>query len=342
MPAKETTQTTLETDGRDDLHQGLIDKGVSKETIEVRGWNANTTENKINWLRDKYNELYWFDNDDWKFLYALKQLNREGQLTVTYSGERHRYYLPQGHRDIVSLADPDLEKLQKAGLIRRPLLNGEPRKRILKRTFWELTPSAKDCFDVDWSAPNEGDMGEGLVHRLGVWLGYWWAVERYEEKTHELHAQTDVKRYHNVDRNVLDLSVEFFHDESGTADAQEAAIEVEADSRHMHDTERDVWKMGNVTPETIWIFPTREVLVDVLQEMSLRGFTGLNPDEVPETLAVQNHRDTYNHRLEATGRTAPTAWSSMTYHPMGEVYTYSAITADLKETRPELFHGEEP
>lgn len=336
------TNTSLDqygSDGRPELHEGLIQKGISKATIQVRGYKHNPAENKIRWLHDQYDKLWHTTENDWKFIEGLTRLHRDGQVLLLNNGPDRYYYLPQGHRWLVKTFDPDLDKLQKAGLIRRPSINGEKRERIMKRTFWDLTPSAKDLSDTDWSGDGEGDMGEGIVHRLGVWLAYWWAVETREKIDHELHADVRAKQYHRVNGAVMDVTVERVHDEPGEWQSQELAIEVEADSRHMRATEEDVWKLG-WHYNNVWIFPTRKVLVDVLKEMSFQGFTRLDEDEVLETLAVVNHRDTYNHRLDRVNDLAPEAWPSMMYHPMQEVYTYSSIAEALREVRPELFRGE--
>ena len=338
------TNTSLDqygSDGRPELHEGLIQKGISKVTIQVRGYKHNPAENKIKWLRNKYEICYHLGEDEWWFLEGLMRLHRTGEvLLMKKNGPDRYYYLPQGHRWLVDSFNPDLDTLEKAGLIRRPSVNGEPKKRIMRRTFWELTPSAKDLFDTDWTGPGEGDMGEGIVHRLGVWLGYWWVVEIQENMNHELHADVRAKRYHPVGGSVMDLAVERVHGETGEPQSQEMVIEVEADSRHTDSTERDLWKLCTYR-HNAWIFPTREVLVDVLKEMSFRGFTRLTESNIPETLAVQNHRDTYNHRLDRVNDLAPEAWESMNYHPIQEVHTYASIAADLRELRPELFYGKE-
>jgi hypothetical protein len=336
------TNTSLDqygSDGRPELHEGLIQKGISKATIQVRGYKHNPAENKIRWLHDQYDKLWHTTENDWKFIEGLTRLHRNGQVLLLNNGPDRYYYLPQGHRWLVEAFDPDLDKLQKAGLIRRPSINGEKRERIMKRTFWELTPSAKDLSDTEWSGDGEGDMGEGVVHRLGVWLAYWWVVETHEKLDHEYHANVLAKRYHRVNGSVMDVSVEYTNGEPRDTQSQELVIEVEADSRHVEATDADVWKLC-AQRRNAWIFPTREVLVDVLQEMSFRGYTGLDESEIPETLAVRNHRDTYNHRLDRVNGRAPEAWQSMMYHPMQEVYTYALIAEDLREVRPELFRGE--
>jgi len=75
------------------------------------------------------------------------------------------------------------------------------------------------------------------------------------------------------------------------------AFEIETGTADVSGMESDAQKLAYFRGDSWWVFPAGAVLVKALDELTLRGYTGLSRP-IPKTLAVRNHRDTYNKRLE--------------------------------------------
>lgn len=326
---------------QDCLHRELMDAGV---TSTARASHDRIPANqRCDWYRTQYAKHFDLRSRDFLFLDVLADLFLEGEVNyTTEDGCSHYRTILEGHSWLVEYIEPNLTALKKAGLLRYPKINGEERKRLNHRTFYELTPSAKHIINNDWSGEGIGEEGEGIVHRLGVWITYFWLSEKYCNHEHgDPHsAGLLVNRYPSFQGTELDLTVEYFGltgtVENSIWDRPKTIVEIESDSKHLEDSERDAYKMGHVCRDTVWVFPTRSVLADVVNEMLIRGFAS-NMDFtslIPETLPLRGHRDTWNKRLE----TAETNREKVDFFPIRRVYTYQGLADELRnEMCPELF-----
>ena len=322
-------------------HQTLYQKCPEvKRGAERRGARIGR-EAKVAYLRKKYQEEFPITEDDLSFVIALGWLEIDGKLYFQHpeTGERltRDHYITEGHRWLVDRFDPNIELLEELGLIGPPYIDSEPRERIIRRRFWNLTPSGRDLVDRAFTGENTGDTGENVVHRIGMHLCRWWCEERWDWAIEK--DVIDVEPYSHADGSEMDLVV---WNEGGyqTVDGEDVdkyprhLFEVETGMSDWNDLEGDANKMAYLRGDSWWIFPTREVAVKVLDELTLRGYTGLDRP-IPETLAMRNHRDTYTKRLQDSDP----GLSHLNHPPVECVLTYKQLVDDLKDWRPELFYG---
>lgn len=321
-------------------HQALLETGKldgGHYSIKRRR-RVLSKEQRTRWLREQYKKLLGLSDSDLQFVAALANLEVNGVVHfVDSEGEpvTRDHFITEGHKWLVDRLEPDLRRLLDAGLIRKPHINGEPRERLIHRTFFDLTPSGRDLINIDYSGEGVGDLGEGVVHRLGVHLYYWWAQKRWDEWDHEL-VDLESTRYPVIDGREYDVVVKN-HLALEFQDGSEppwVVAEIETDSNHWDGLEADALKLGHTRARSVWVFPNREVLVECLNELTMRGYCGLQYP-VPKTLAMRNHRDTYNKRLKEVDYET----SNVNYSPVDYVYTFTSLVDDLKDWRPELFYG---
>ncbi|MFC6720728.1 hypothetical protein [Halobacteriaceae bacterium SHR40] len=274
---------------------------------------------------------------DLLFIECLAHLEVQGGVHLkNLTGERETrdHYLTEGHRWVVNRFDPDLDKLQDLELIQKPYIDGESRERIIRRRFWDLTSSGRDLVDIDFSGKNIGDPGEHVVHKLGHHLTRWWAKEQWGDNDF-----LEIESFPTIDGAELDFVVwnKGGFQMVGGEDIDKYvrhSFEIETGTADVSGIESDAQKLAYLRGDSWWVFPTRAVLVKALDELTLRGYTGLSRP-IPETLAVRNHRDTYNTRLE--GSEPEIEW--LNHPPVQHVMTYKQLVDDLKQWRPELFYG---
>jgi hypothetical protein len=204
---------------------------------------------------------------------------------------------------------------------------------MIRRRFWDLTVSGRDLVDIDYSGEGIGDPGEHVVHRIGIHLVRWWCEERWDRARH-----MEFETYPTIEGAQLDYVV---WNKGGYQNVQGEDIdkhplhlwEVETGFSDWGDLEGDAHKLAFLRGTSRWVFPNREVLVEVLDQLTMRGYTGL--ETVPKTLAVRNHRDTFNKRLKESEPEI----TDLNHPPVDRVLTYQSLVDDLKELRPELFYG---
>lgn len=318
-------------------HQALFEKCPEAKRGVERRRRTVSKEAAVNYLWKKYLEEFPLTETDIQFVAGLGYLEIDGKLFFEdpETGERitRDHYITEGHRWLVDYLDANIELLEELGLIGPPHIDGEPRERIIKRRFWNLTPSGRDLVDRTFSGENVGDVGENVVHRLGVHLVNWWCKERWG-CTHHM----EFEMYPSVQGAEMDYLV---WNKGGYQSVQGEDVdkhplhlwEIETGYSDWGDLEGDVHKMAHLRGTAWWVFPTRDVLVRVLEEMSMRGYTGL--DGVPETLAIRDFRDTYDKRLEDAER----EMTELNHPPVERVRTFKQLADDLRDSRPELFYG---
>lgn len=295
-------------------------------------------EAKVNFLQKHYREKLGITEDDFWFIECIGHLEVQGVVHI-HDGQgtpiTRDHYLTEGHRWVVDRFDPDIERLREVGLIQKPHVDGDPRDRIIYRRFWDLTPSGRDLVDIDKAGVNIGDPGEHVVHKLGHHMTRWWAEEQWcGNDFHEIESYPTVNGA-ELDFCVWSLGGFQFIDGKDVDKHVRRAFEIETGvSDPSGDLQNDALKLAHTRGDSIWAFPNREVLVKALDELTLRGYTGLN-HPIPETLAIRNHRDTYNKRLAE----AKPENTHLPYDAVDRVMTYKQLVDDLKEWRPELFYG---
>lgn len=294
-------------------------------------------EAKVNFLQKHYREKFDVAEQDLLFLECIAHLEVRGSVHLLNSnGEQatREYYLTEGHRWVVDRFDPDLDTLRKLGLIQKPYIDGESRERIIHRRFWDLTSSGRDLVDIEFSGENVGDPGEHVVHKIGHHLTRWWSSEKWGD-----NDLLENESYPTVDGAQLDFCVwnkggfQFVDGEDVDKHTRHV-FEIETGTSDVDGIVSDASKLAYARGDSWWVFPTRAVLVKALDELTLRGYTGLNRP-IPETLAVRNHRDTYNKRLESSE--PEIEW--LNHPPVQHVMTYKQLVDELKQWRPELFYG---
>lgn len=339
MTGQPTTQPDQHNDC--DRHQKLYEKcPEAKRGVERRRRRVGR-EAKVNYLRKKYQEEYPLIESDLKFVIALGHLEIDGKIRFQDPETREpitrTHYITEGHRWLVNRFDPNIELLEYLGLIAQPHIDSDPRERIIRRRFWNLTPSGRDLVDRTFSGENTGDTGENVVHRIGMHLSRWWCEERWNWAVE--HDVFDVELYPHVEGSEMDLIV---WNEGGyqTIDGEDIdkyprhLFEVETGMSDWRDLEGDAVKMAYFRGDSWWIFPTREVAVTVLDELTMHGYTGLDRP-IPETLAMRDHRDTYTQRVQDS----EPEFTELDHRPVDRVLTYKNLVDDLKGSRPELFYG---
>jgi hypothetical protein len=161
----------------------------------------------------------------------------------------------------------------------------------------------------------------------------WWSEEKWGWASHLIS-----ERYPTIEGAELDFTV-WHSPQNQTVDGEDVdrrtaqVFEVETGMSDWSGLQSDAHKMAYLGGQSWWVFPTREVLVEVLDELSMRGYTGL--DEVPETLAIRGFRDTYDKRLEDAER----EMAELNHPPVKRVRTFKQLADDLRDSRPELFYG---
>lgn len=308
----------------------------AKRGVERRSRRVGK-EAKVNYLLKKYREEFQLTEADLKFVAALGYLEVDGEIFFEHpeTGERvtRTHYITEGHRWLVDWFNPDLELLERLDLIGPPYIDSEPRERIIHRRFWNLTPSGRDLVDRTFSGENTGDTGENVVHRLGMHLTRWWSEEKWD-----WNDQMEFEMYPTIEGAELDCvmwqkgGLQFVNGEDVDKHTRHV-FEVETGTSDVGGIESDATKLAYLRGESWWVCPTRDVLVGVLEELTMRGYTGLSMP-IPETLAMRGHRDTYNLRLEG----ADPEIASLNHPPVDHVMTFKMLIDDLKEWRPELFY----
>lgn len=295
-------------------------------------------EAKVNYLRKTYREEFPLTEADLKFVAALGYLEIDGEIFFEHpeTGERvtRTHFITEGHRWLVDWFDPNLELLERLDLIGPPYIDSEPRERIIHRRFWNLKPSGRDLVDRTFSGENAGDTGENVVHRLGMHLANWWSEEKWD-----WNDQMVPEMYPTIEGAELDFvmwqkgGLQFVNGEDIDKHTRHV-FEIETGTSDVSGIESDATKLAYLRGDSWWVFPNRDVLVGVLDELTIRGYTGLSMP-IPETLAMQEHRDTYNQRLEV----AEPEIGRLNHPPVEHVMTFKMLVDDLKEWRPELFYG---
>lgn len=295
-------------------------------------------EAKVNYLWKMYREEFPLTESDLKFIAALGYLEIDGEIffehPVTDERLSRTHYITEGHRWLVDWFEPNLELLERLDLIGPPYIDSEKRERIIRRRFWNLTPSGRDLVDRVFSGENTGDTGENVVHRIGMHLARWWAEEEWG--WNDLLMQ---EMYPTVEGAEMDMLVWFkgglqFVDGEDVDKHTRHKFEIETGMSDWSDLKSDVIKMAYLRGDSWWVFPTRKVLVKVLDELTVRGYTGLEYP-VLKTLPIRNHRDTYNKRLQDVEPEV----SGLNHPPVNRVMTFNQIAEELKEERPGLFYG---
>ena len=295
-------------------------------------------EAKVNYLWKIYQKKFPFTESDLKFTGALGYLEIDGKIFFTdpETGERitRTHYITEGHRWLVDWFDPNIELLERLNLIGPPYIDSEPRERIINRRFYNLTPSGRDLVDRTFSGEGVGDTGENVVHRLGMHLTNFWSEEKWD-----WNDQMEPEMYPTIEGAELDFcmwqkgGLQFVNSDDVDKHTRHV-FEVETGTSDVSGIESDAAKLAYLRGESCWVFPTRDVLVGVLDELTMRGYTGLSRP-IPETLAMREHRDTFNKRLED----AEPEISTLNHPPIERVLTFKMLVDDLKEWRPELFYG---
>jgi len=337
MGSQPTTDTQQQHSTGHSRHKALFERCPEAKRGVERREERVSKEAKVNYLRKKYLEEFPLREPDLYFVGALGRLEIDGKIFFEdpETGERitRDHYITEGHRWLVDFLNPNIELLEKLELIGAPHINGEPRERIIRRRYWNLTPSGRDLVDRTFSGENIGDTGENVVHRIGMHLVRWWCEEKWDW-THHM----DFEKYPTIEGAEMDYVV---WNKGGYQNVQGDDVdkhplhlwEVETGFSDWGDLEGDVHKMAYLRGKGWWVFPNREVLVEVLTQLTMRGYTGL--DEVPETLAMRNHRDTYTKRLADAER----EMTELNHPPVEKVVTFEHLVDDLKDWRPELFYG---
>lgn len=295
-------------------------------------------EAKVNYLHKTYREEFPLTESDLKFVAALGYLEIDGKIFFEHPETDERvtrtHYISEGHRWLVDWFEPNIDLLERLDLIGPPYIDSEPRERIINRRFYNLTPSGRDVVDRTFSGENTGDVGENVVHRLGMHLTRWWAEEKWD-----WNEQMSSEMYPTIEGAELDFcmwqegGLQFVGGKDVDKHTRHV-FEVETGTSDVAGIESDARKLAYLRGDSWWVFPTRDVLVGVLDALTIRGYTGLSIP-IPETLAMRDHRDTYNKRLE---RVEPEI-SELNHPPVNRVVTYKQLMDELKQWRPELFYG---
>lgn len=285
-------------------------------------------------LRQKYKELLQLTHSHLVALDTIAHLARYGTTQLTDEHDEPTtppHTILEGHRWIADALNIDFSALQAAGLVERPTLNGEPRDRLLYRRFWQLTPSGRDIVFEPHSGQGVGDPGEQLVHRLGVWLVVFWL------QATDADAKFKLERYEEIDGHTYDL-VQYRAGRGSwpQTDGQvHRAVEVETGLADPQSVETDAKKLGSVPGESVWVFPTKDVLRNVVTALNQRGYVGLDGEQVPgrgnELPAVEIEE--CQRRVRIATQQADLSWEAMT-----QVHTYRELARKLRHIAPEYFY----
>lgn len=326
-----------QTDGSN-KHEQLFDQCPEAKRGADRRSRRVGREAKVNYLWKQYREEFPLTENDLKFTAGLGWLEIDGKIYLEdpETGERvtRTHYITEGHRWLADWFDPNIELLEKLGLIGPPHIDSEPRERIINRRFWNLTPSGRDLVDRTFSGENTGDVGENVVHRIGMHLTRWWSEEKWD-----WNDQMVPEMYPTIEGAELDFvmwqkgGLQFVDGEDVDKHTRHV-FEVETGTSDVSGIESDATKLAYLRGDSWWVFPNRDVLVGALDELTMRGYTGLELP-IPETLAMRENRDTYNKRLED----AVPEITELNHPPVERVMTYEMLVDDLRDCRRELFYG---
>lgn len=316
----------------DTRHAALYDRVPGLQARIERGtlsdWEVATR------LRTHYNAEFDLRTEDFVALETLGKLRKYGvaELERPDGTTSQEHYLLEGHRWLADALDVDFSTLFQRGLVQHPTIDGESRTRLLNRRFWELTPAGVDLVPMQLVGPSVGDPNEGLTHVLGVEL-----YAAHFAATHDM-SRYHFKRYHTIDGNVFDLVVMRSGRETWPtefAGTVSHTVEVETGMSNPHATQADAEKLGRIDGASVWVFPTRPVLIQAVNTLSRRGYVGLDTDRVPGGAQLP---DTLGYDACRERIRIATQQADLPYEAMTEVWTFSQLKTGLLEQAPASFY----
>ncbi|SDR06806.1 hypothetical protein [Natronobacterium texcoconense] len=295
-------------------------------------------------LKRLYEKCFGITHAEWKFLDGLAAV-RVPSLAPTFlsrsdgnSRESIGMNLLKGHGPIRDFYGANTDRLHEAGLLRYPRVCGAERRRILNKPFFVLTPEATDCIDKGVVGPNVGDLGESVVHALGVQL---YSMYMRIRAVRETGKSATAEHYTDIVLDDYDLDVAIFVYPSGESHKKElyAVGEVKTALSAENEAITAMHKMGGVRcNHKHWIAPKRDLLNKIVNIAAIREWYSL--DEVPETLALETNSNSgirsTNERLTES-EFCPNVPGSPLSTPLTEVHSYTMLHRNIKSHYPLLF-----
>ncbi|WP_436931475.1 hypothetical protein [Halosimplex halobium] len=271
--------------------------------------------------KEHLRELYQLSDAEVNVLEKMAMLETPN-WTITYEEEDH--HLLEGHTWLRKKSGVDFESLQDRGLLEQPRVNGDVRQRIYHREFWNLTTEARDLVDTTKVGSGVGDLNESIVHSLGVAL-----IALYGKNV----AEQDAKTTFSMDTYVPDEGVvyDLLARDSETGKVLTSA-EVETTVPEYSRLRTEAAKLAYQPGPSVWVFPNRDVLVQVMNTLRDIGILNL-PRPLPRTLAL-NSTDSVRgirERIQAVND------SEKEY--VTDVATYAYLADELKDIQPEFFYS---
>ncbi|MHB9286448.1 hypothetical protein ACKVMT_05350 [Halobacteriales archaeon Cl-PHB] len=326
-------------------HSTLFDHphcSTSRETIvlDVQAGQYETARTRLQRL---YAEYFHIEDSDWDFLEALAQVRRAltPKAILTHGeGENNCITtdLLKGHAPIRDLYQANIHQLIDAGLLRQPRICGEPRKRIIRKPYYVLTPEATDCIQAGTVGPGIGDLGESVTHAVGARLYGEFMKQRVRQ---EQDMDVSVEYYDDLilDDHDVDVAVRVYPPGESHNQRLYAVGEVKTVLSGDSEAVNTMYKMGAVDCEhKHWITPRRELVNEIVNVAALRGWYTLDP--VPENLALETEpssgiRST-NDRIGESMYVAEGLGMPIST-PLTEVFTYEMLYRKLKQADPAMF-----
>ena len=295
-------------------------------------------------LQNLYGKYYGITDADWQFLEALASVRSGLQKnTILTHGEGPQKacihtHLLKGHAPLRDLYDVDVEPLFAAGLLRRPRICGEERKRIIHKPYFVLTPEATDCIDVGLVGPGVGDLGESVTHAVGARLYGEYMKHRISQETGD---SASVTYYDDLILDDYDVDVAVHTYPPGRSHEKQlyAVGEVKTVISREKEALDALHKLGAVQCEVKhWITPRREMINEIVNIAVRRGWYTMDP--VPETLSLETAagsgiRST-NDRLAASEYVAHGMGMPLTT-PLTAGFSYEMLYRKLKAADPATF-----
>ena len=295
-------------------------------------------------LKRAYKECFNIEPTDWQFLSGLASVRTQmvaNTVLETTNGTDRTYIMTnllKGHGPIRDLYDADIDRLLEAGLLRRPRVAGEPRKRIIYKPYFVLTSEATDCLDVGTVGPNVGDFGETVAHAVGARLYGEYMIYRVQTET-DLNATVMYYDDLILDDHDIDVAVHVFPDGKSHNKRLYAVGEVKTVLSSDQEVLNTHYKMGTVECEhKHWVAPRREMINEILNVATRRGWYSVQ--NVPETLSIATAPESgirsTNDRV-AESEYVATGLGTPRGPPFTAGFTYTMLYRALKANDPSLF-----
>ena len=289
-------------------------------------------------LQREYQRCFGIELADWNFLEALARVrNAMTRQTVLPHPDKDPQITDiwKGHAPIRDFYGADIDALLTAGLIRRPRVMGEERKRIIHKPYYVLTAEATDCIDAGVVGPGVGDLGESITHAVGARL-----YGAFMRKKLKDDCGVRVEYYDDslLDDHEIDVVVYLRLDD---ADGWRlfSIGEVKTVLSSEQEALNSLFKLGSIqAPCKHWIAPRRELINEIISIAAVRGWFSIG--SIPETLALETSRTSNlrstNQRLEE-GEYRGQDNGGPIYVPITKGFSYEMLYRKLKSREPSLF-----